>query len=155
MKRFSLILLLSCMLAAPAAAQVTATLPVTCNAAGTICVQAQPVSNPDGSLIGGGGAAVAPVTRAAVTDGSGTVTTGGTSQQVFAANTTRSYLMCQNPISATEALFVNIGAAASTTAGSIELAPGASISFQQQFIPTGTVNVTAVTTAHRYVCKQG
>lgn len=53
MKR--LILLFSCMLAGPAAAQVTATLPVTCNAAGTICTQATPVSNPDGTAIGSNG----------------------------------------------------------------------------------------------------
>jgi hypothetical protein len=43
-------------LALPAAAgAVTATLPVTCNAGGTVCTQALPVVNPDGTNISGGG----------------------------------------------------------------------------------------------------
>lgn len=101
------------------------------------------------------GAATGGVTRGALTDGSGVIATGGTTQQVFADSGARSYLMCQNPISATEPLFVNIGAAASTAGGSIELAPGASVSYAENFIPTGAVNVTAATTAHRFVCKAG
>lgn len=40
-------------LTAPAAAQTIATLPVTCNASGSICTQATPVTNPDGSRVGG------------------------------------------------------------------------------------------------------
>jgi hypothetical protein len=114
------------------------------------------ILNPDGTTASFSSGAAAPtVTRGALTDGSGTVTTGGTSQQVFASLTTRSYLMCQNPTSATETLFVNIGVAASTAGGSIELAPGSSITFSNNFIPTGTVNLTAATAAHRYLCKQG
>jgi hypothetical protein len=93
--------------------------------------------------------------RGNVIDASGTVTTGGTSQQVLPANTGRYYLMCQNPVSASEVLFVNFGSAASTTAGSYELAAGASLTFDSNFIPAGAVNVNAVTTGHRFVCKQG
>lgn len=92
----------------------------------------------------------------ALTDGSGTVTTGGTSQQVFAANTARLFLSCQNPVTATETLFVNIGAAASTTGGSFEIAPGAYREFTGAgLIPSGTINITAATSGHRFVCKQG
>jgi hypothetical protein len=43
------------LIALPAAAQVIATLPVTCNASGTNCTQATPVVNPDGTTISGGG----------------------------------------------------------------------------------------------------
>lgn len=43
------------LIACPAFAQTTANLPVTCNASGTSCVQATPVTNPDGTNIGGGG----------------------------------------------------------------------------------------------------
>lgn len=149
------LLALSMLTGSTAAAQVTAVLPVTCNAARTICTQATPVTNPDGSLIGAAGGSGNAVTRGAVTDGSGTVATGGTSQQVFTANAGRSYLMCQNPITATETLFVSLDTSASTVSGSIELAPGTSASFQQQFIPNGTVNITAATAGHRYTCKQG
>ncbi len=95
------------------------------------------------------------VRQSALVDGSGTVTTGGTSQQVFAANPARSYLFCQNPIAASEPLMINIGAAASTTAASYELAAGGTMTFQVPFVPTGVVNITAATTAHRFICKQG
>lgn len=91
--------------------------------------------------------------RGSVIDGSGTLTTGGTSQQVFPANAGRYYVMCQNPITATETLFVNFGSAASTSGGSYELAAGGSITFDSNFIPAGTVNVNAATTGHRFVCK--
>lgn len=44
------------LIAVPALAQpVTANLPVTCNLAGTSCVTATPVTNPDGTTISGGG----------------------------------------------------------------------------------------------------
>lgn len=141
--------------AAPAAAQTIASLPVTCNPSGTNCVQAQPVTNPDGSLIGS--AAVSPAPRAIVapTDGSGTLTAGGTSQQVFAANAARIYLNCQNPVAASETLFINVGATASTTGGSFELGPGGTFSPPPGVTFTGTVSVNAATTGHRFICKQG
>lgn len=88
-------------------------------------------------------------------DGSGTVTTGGTSQQVFGVNADRAWLFCENPVAATETLDVNIGNSASTTAGSIELAPGGVMQFLGAAVPTGVINVTAATSGHRYVCKQG
>lgn len=49
--RYLLAAVLTC-IAMPAAAQVTASLPVTCNASGSNCTQAQPVTNPDGSTVG-------------------------------------------------------------------------------------------------------
>jgi hypothetical protein len=88
-------------------------------------------------------------------DGSGTVAAAAASQTVFAANPYRAFLTCQNPISATEPLFVNFNAAASTTGGSVELAAGGSVTFADAFIPNGEVNVTAVTAGHRFMCKQG
>jgi hypothetical protein len=56
------------MLAAPAAAQVTANLPVTCNPTTAICVQATPVTNPDGSLVGAGGGSATRTTAAGTSD---------------------------------------------------------------------------------------
>ncbi len=91
--------------------------------------------------------------RGNLSDGSGTLTTGGASQQVFPANPGRYYLMCQNPITATETLFVNFDATASTSGGSYELAAGGSITFDSNFIPAGAVNVNAATTGHRFICK--
>ena len=88
-------------------------------------------------------------------DGSGTITTGGTSQVVFPARPARAYLSCQNPITATETLFVNAPGDAGLTNGSWELAAGGSITFHTGFIPTGPVSVLGATTGHRFICKQG
>lgn len=91
----------------------------------------------------------------AMTNGSGVIATGGSSQQVFGQNDGRNYLFCQNPLDATEALYLNFGASATIGGSSIELAPGGSISFLAAATPIMTVNVTAVTTGHRFICKQG
>lgn len=104
------------------------------------------------------GSAEQPLAMASLTTpGTLTVTTGGTSQQVFAVLASRRYLICQNPISATEPLYLNFGTAASTANnGSIEIAIGGSFSMHGgTSMYTGTVNVTAATTGHYFICKQG
>lgn len=88
-------------------------------------------------------------------DRSGTVTAANTSQLAVPASQSRTYLVCQNPVAATGTLFVNIDAAASTTAGSLELAPGGSVTWAAQFVPTGAVNVTSATAGARFICKAG
>lgn len=109
-------------------------------------------------------AALAPAAAAQtvlpIIDGSGTVTTGGTSQVVFGANVNRVFLRCQNPSAtlsgvAAESLFINYDAAASSTAvNSEEIANGGSVNFSNDFVPKGAVSVTAATTGHKFVCKQ-
>ena len=150
MKRYFVALVL--LLATPLFAAAPVTTICAAQDAGGNVIACTPVLalNPDGT------SGIVGFRSATITDGSGTVATGGTSQQVFAANAARTYLTCQNPVAASETLFVNIGAAASTTAGSsYELAAGASLTFQTNFIPTGAVNVTAVTSTHKFICKQG
>lgn len=66
MKRLALLAL--AMLASPAAAQITATLPVTCTTSGSNCVSAIPVVNPDGTNIGGGGGSATRSTAAGTSD---------------------------------------------------------------------------------------
>lgn len=95
------------------------------------------------------------IRKMTLADASGTVTTGGTSQQVLPVHPDRSYLFCQNPVGAAGTLFVNIGAAASTTGGSYELAPGGTMTFVVPFVPTNAVNVTSATTGARFICKGG
>lgn len=112
------------------------------------------------ALVGLAALAAVPVTAQisriiVIQDGSGTITTANTSQQVFAAKADRGYLFCQNPTTATESLFVNYGASASTSAGSIELSPGGVSQFLGLAVPTTNVTVTAATAGHRFVCKQG
>lgn len=53
----------------------------------------------------------------------GTVTTGGTSQQITPRNPKRDLLMLQNPAGETGALFYNLGSAAAVN-GTLSLAPG-------------------------------
>jgi len=90
-------------------------------------------------------------------DGSGTIAVGGVSQTVFPQNVNRAYLECQNPIAATEPLLINIGSTASIAGGSFEIAPGGSVRFSigNTPVPTAIVTVTAATTGHRFICKQG
>lgn len=90
----------------------------------------------------------------AVTNGSGTIATGNTSQQVFAANPARTLLIIQNPANATEVLYVDFGTPA-TAATAIELQPGGTVNFVSGVTPTGTVNVSAATAGHVYKAKQG
>ena len=93
-------------------------------------------------------------------DCSGSITTGGTSQQVLAANTNRQYLFIENP-SATvsgvsaESLFVNAGAAAAADGKSIEMANlGTPQTWNRPgMVPTAAINIIAATTGHKFVCK--
>lgn len=93
--------------------------------------------------------------RGTLQDYSGTVTTANTSQVAIPQNDRRVFFSCQNPIAATETLFVNVDFQASTTGGSYEVAPGGSISFPNNYIPIGPVSVTAATAGHRFICKSG
>lgn len=91
-----------------------------------------------------------------VYDCSGAVTTGAASQVAVAQNAQRDYLFIENPADATEVLYVNYGTSASTTAkNSIELQAGGSINFQGSGVPIQAVNITALTTGHKFICKHG
>lgn len=98
-------------------------------------------------------------TPAVYNDCSGSVTVGGTSQQVLAANVNRHYLFIENPSTAVsgvaaESLFANNDSAATLTGTSDELTNLGTKSYSfPGFVPTGTVNVNATTTGHKFVCK--
>jgi hypothetical protein len=89
----------------------------------------------------------------ALTDRSGAITAGGTSQQVAAAKTNRAYLLFQN-ISDT-AMWLNFGAAATADNNSIFLNSQGSMLFSGSFIPSDSVNVLCATTGKKFVCKEG
>lgn len=92
-----------------------------------------------------------------VFDASGTVTTGGTSQQVLPYNPNRKYLLIENPIAATETLYCNFSAAAATTgSASISLAAGGSYERSApNFVPKDAIACTATTTGHAFTVKEG
>jgi len=91
--------------------------------------------------------------KGSFTDGSTTITTGGTSQQVFAANAARRFLLVQN-ISDTK-MFLNFGSAATTGAGSILLAPnGGSVVMDAGFVTDQTVNILCATAGKAFTAKE-
>lgn len=87
------------------------------------------------------------------------ITSGGTSQTVFAANASRRYLIIQNLSS--DELWVNFGAAATQDKPSLALAPasgttpGGSIEYAGSYIPTSTVTIIGTTTGSKFSAKQG
>ncbi len=84
-------------------------------------------------------------------DRSGTITTGGTSQTLAAANPTRGRIAITNFPTETEVLCVNVTSAAScSTPGSWVLAPGETIVIDSNEI----VTVVAATTGHKYTAKE-
>jgi len=89
----------------------------------------------------------------ALTDGSGTITAGGTAQQVFASQPGRAYLIIQN-LDAAETMYVNIGAAATAGSGSFQLLSGGSLVFENGYIPSGSVSIIAATTGHKFTAKE-
>lgn len=90
----------------------------------------------------------------ALTDRSGTITTGGTAQQAMAANTSRKYAYLLNPDTATEDLWFSFDATAAAAAPSLVLHPGDTMR-TTGFVPTGALSVIAATTAHAYTAKEG
>ena len=88
-------------------------------------------------------------------DGSGAIATGGTSQQVFARNVGRQYLLIQNI--SDETMWVNFGIAAVQDQPSIRIVSGAALEFSSAgtgVVPTATVNIISATTGKKYVAKE-
>ena len=89
----------------------------------------------------------------AITDHSGTIASTGVSQLAVAANVLRSGLFIQN-LSATNSMNFNVGALATTGAGSVKLAPGAMLHIPKEFpLSTGAVNILG-TAADSFTIKE-
>ena len=98
-----------------------------------------------------------------MTERSSTVTAGGTSQQLAAANASRRYLFIQNPNTTAgqgvtaENLYIRFGAVAAgiDNGTAIELLPGASLTYESLASPTQAIQVIAATTAHKFIAMEG
>lgn len=104
---------------------------------------------------GGAGGSATPVcgSTGSVTDGSGTITTGGVDQTVFAANSSRCYLFFQN-LSDT-VMYLNFGAAATAGAGSVQVAAsGGAFVMEGTFISGQAIHVFCATTGKAFTAKQ-
>ena len=87
----------------------------------------------------------------ALTDVSGTITTGGTSQLLTAAVTARKYLMVQN--NSTGNLGINFTGAATLANPSIVLVPGGSFIMESNFVSNEAVNIIGATTGQAFTAK--
>jgi hypothetical protein len=88
------------------------------------------------------------------TDHSGTVTSGGTSQQVMPANKARVSLFFQNLSSGD--LWVDFGGNAVLSQPSIRVkSTDPPLVFERNFVPTGSVHVYGATTSQAFVAKEG
>lgn len=102
-----------------------------------------------------------PVAVGGLTDRSGTITTGGSAQQLAAANTTRRYLLVQNH--STGVLWVNLTGTAAVGQPSIALSAcavandgtGGVLAFEGSFVPTGAVSILGATTGQAFSAREG
>lgn len=91
--------------------------------------------------------------RGTFTDRSGTITVGGASQQVMAANADRKYLLFVN--SSDEIQWINFGGDAVATQPSIPIQPQGSFVMESGFINTGALHVIGATTGKIFTAKEG
>lgn len=90
--------------------------------------------------------------RGALTNGSGLITSGGASQQIFGANANRKYLLFQN-ISSID-LFINWGVDAVTGQPSARIGPGLGFVMEASFVSNQNFNVIGVQTGAPFVAKE-
>jgi hypothetical protein len=83
-------------------------------------------------------------TQGTLTDRSGTITTGGTAQQLAAANTSRKYLLIQN--TGNTDLWFNFTTTAVQGQPSFKLSPGASFVMEHSYVSTEAVSILGATT---------
>lgn len=88
-----------------------------------------------------------------LTDRSGTIAAGATSQQLAAVNAARRYLFIQN-LDAAEDLWFNFTTDAVVSQPSIKLGPGQSYENPAHFCSTEKVTVIATTTSHAFTAKE-
>lgn len=94
----------------------------------------------------------ASVTSGAVTDRSGTLITGGTSQQIMATKSTRKYLMIQN-ISDT-VMWCNFAIAAVQDQPSFRIAVGDSFVMESSVVSNESIHCIGATSGKAFVSKE-
>lgn len=90
--------------------------------------------------------------KGTVTNRSGTITTGGTSQQIMAANASRRYLMIQN-VSDT-VMWCNFTTAAVLDQPSFQLVPGATFLMEASSVSTEAIQCIGSVTGKSFTAKE-
>lgn len=88
-----------------------------------------------------------------ITDRSGAIVAGGTSQIIAPENGARCYLVVQNVSDTT--MYVNFGAAAKVDDDSIRLLAGGSVTFNGGWVPGSAVHVICSSAGKKFVAKEG
>jgi len=88
----------------------------------------------------------------ALTDRSGTITTGGAAQTVVARRSGRKFFLFQN-ISDTD-MWINFGTTAVADSPSIKIVAGGAYEFPSHFCSTQSVSVICATTGKKFTCKE-
>lgn len=90
--------------------------------------------------------------RGSLTNRSGSIAAGATSQQVAALNASRKYFLFQNI--STETMWINFGTAAVSDQPSIQVLQGGSFVMENFFVSTEAINVISATTGSKFVSKE-
>lgn len=90
--------------------------------------------------------------RGALTNRSGSIAVGATSQAVAAAAATRKYFIFQNL--SIETMWINFGVAAVSDQPSFEILPHASFVMENIFISTESINVISATAGSKFTAKE-
>ena len=104
-------------------------------------------------LAAGASGALETQARGALTENSGTIASGGTSQLAAASNPDRRYFVLQN-VSAADLWFTFGVAAAVQDQPSIKLVAGAFYENPPHFCPIGAVKIIGAITGQAYTCKE-
>lgn len=98
---------------------------------------------------------VAPVAQGALTDRSGDIAVGATSEEVMPANASRRYMIIQN-LSVSDVMWIDFGTDAVEDQPSLQLAAnGGSFVMEGSFICTQAVNIICATGGEPYAAKEG
>lgn len=89
----------------------------------------------------------------ALLDRSGSMTTGGTAQELMPANPARRYLLIQNI--STENEWIDFGVRAVADKPSIRLSAGDSLVMESGFVSGESISIIAATTGSKFVAKEG
>jgi len=112
-----------------------------------------PVTDNSGSLTVDGSVTALPQTGNVTEASTKTITTGGTHQQVFAANADRKFLLIQN-VSDTD-MNLGIGYNPTASTGIFLSKSGGGVVFESGFIPTQEIRILCATTGKAFVALQG
>lgn len=89
------------------------------------------------------------------TDLSGTITTGGSAQQLVGANSARRYIRITNPSAATESLWINDKGGTAAVNGGASWELGAGKTWEPNPPPINAVSIVAATTGHAFEAAEG